>query len=381
MGRFRGRAAVPLVLVAACGDGALAPSGAERDGRPASPVRIDIAWPADASTVASPVGFSASAYSTAGAIAAMKLYVDSALVFSVSDNHLDTSEEMAPGPHSIHVDAWDTTGNVSSKPLRIMVLSASTSDAGGSDAGTPASDAAPGGPDADGSDAGTVGGGFDSYPATANVHTHLENASWVSCNCGGTGTQPSSESLTNSGGSTTVTITGSGSGVSGWLWYTSFASVDAVNWIMDYDVTPLTNPLDAAALEFDGNQTGALGNFVFGTECNYGFNPSQKTVWRFWTRNGGETWATTTRACPITQANHTYHVQMHFVVSNGQYRVAHVMVTDRNTGTLVEDETDLGTFNSVGSNTGHGNSIDIQPDVPRANQLTARYENVTIVRW
>jgi hypothetical protein len=104
-------------------------------------------------------------------------------------------------------------------------------------------------------------------------------------------------------------------------------------------------------------------------------------VWRFWTTSGSETWGTTSYACPITQTNHTYHVQMHFVASSSQYQVSHVKVTDVTAGSVVEDDTNLGTFNSVGGNTGHGNSIDIQPDVPTSSTLAAQYQNITIARW
>jgi hypothetical protein len=180
------------------------------------------------------------------------------------------------------------------------------------------------------------------------------------------------------GNSATFNVTGSGSGVSGWLWYSDLTSDNASNWIMDYDVTP-TQLTGAAAIEFDGNQTGSLGDFVFGTECNFGYNPSGKTVWRFWTLSGGsETWGTTTYACPVTQVNHTYHVQMHFVASSGQYQVSHVEVTDLTSGTVVENDQNLGTFYAVSS---HGDSIDAQLDAAGGATVSAEYQNVTIIRW
>jgi hypothetical protein len=219
---------------------------------------------------------------------------------------------------------------------------------------------------------------FDAYPASAAITSNMEDAAWISCNCGGTGAVPSSQSLTQTGGAATATITGSGSGVSGWLWYSNLPSNNASNWIMDYEITP-TRLAGAAALEFDGNQTGTLGNFVFGTECNYGYNPTGKTVWRFWTMSGGsQTWGTTSFACPITQVNHTYRVQMHFVASPGQYQVSRVQVTDMTTGVIVEDDRNLGTFSAVGS---HGNSIDIQLDAAGSSTISARYQNISIVRW
>jgi hypothetical protein len=147
---------------------------------------------------------------------------------------------------------------------------------------------------------------------------------------------------------------------------------------MDYEVTP-TDLTGGVALEFDGNQTGSLGNFVFGTECNYGYNPTEQTVWRFWTKSGGsETWGTTSYSCPITQVNHTYHVQMHFVASSGSYQVAHVRVTDTTSGQVVQDLTNLGNFSAVGS---HGSSIDMQADVNANSTIKATYQNVSIIRW
>jgi hypothetical protein len=224
----------------------------------------------------------------------------------------------------------------------------------------------------------TTSTGFVSYPSTAVVLNNLETAKWVSCNCGGTGTQPKSATLSQGGTNIIESVAGNSSGISGWLWYSGFGSTNAKNWIMDYDVTPM-NLAGAVALEFDGNQTGTLGNFVFGTECNYGYNPSRKTVWRFWTKSSGaETWGTTAYACPVTQVNHTYHVQMYFTVSSGSYQVARVKVTDKTTGAVLQDQSNLGTFSAVGS---HGNSIDVQADVTAYNTITARYENVTIVRW
>jgi hypothetical protein len=148
---------------------------------------------------------------------------------------------------------------------------------------------------------------------------------------------------------------------------------------MDYNVTP-KDLSGAVALEFDGNQTGSLGNFVFGTECNYGYNPSMKTVWRFWTQSGGaQAWATTTYACPITQVNHTYHVQVHFVASTGKYQVAHLKVTDLSTGAVVQDASNLGTYSAV--STAHGSSIDVQADTDAGNTVAAQYQNISIIRW
>jgi hypothetical protein len=219
---------------------------------------------------------------------------------------------------------------------------------------------------------------FDSYPSTATVNHNLESAKWVSCNCGGTGAEPASASISQTSETATANIRGGGKAVSGWLWYSALSGENASNWIVDYELTP-TELSGAAALEFDGNQIGSQGNFVLGTECNYGYNPTQKTVWRFFTLSGRtQTWATTNFACPITQANRTYRVQMHFVVSSGTYRIARVKVTDLTAGAVVEDDENLGSYYAAGS---HGNSIDIQLDADGSGTVSARYQNMKVIRW
>jgi hypothetical protein len=310
--------------------------------------QVAVSSPTSGATVASPVKFVASATSNSGSpITAMRIYIDSVNMYTVNAASLNTSLSPTAGPHTVTFVAWDASGKSYTNALNITVSSATAS---------------------------TTASAFDSYPATASVMKNMENTTWDSCNCGGTGAAPAGESLAAG----KETVYGGSSGISGWLWYTPFASTNSGNWIMDYDVTPL-NLTGAVALEFDGNQTGSLGNFVFGTECNYGYNPSMKTVWRFWTMSGGhETWGTTNYACPITQVNHTYHVQIHFVASTGSYRVARVKVTDLTTGAVVQDQSNLGTFSAVGS---HGSSIDIQGDVEAGSTIAAQYKNISIIRW
>ena len=206
----------------------------------------------------------------------------------------------------------------------------------------------------------------------------MEDATWVSCDCGGTGTEPSSKNMAQAGGAATAIINGSGKGVSGWLWYSPLNTENASDWILDYEITP-TSLSGAAALEFDANQTGGVGDFVFGTECNYGYNPTQKTVWRFWTLTGeNQAWGTTSYGCPISEVNHTYRVQMHFTASSGTYQVSHVKVTDLSDGAVVEDDENLGTYSAVSS---HGNSIDIQLDAAGSGAVSAQYRNITVIRW
>lgn len=317
---------------------------------PAGGNGVSVSSPTSGATVTSPVKFVASAASNSGyPITSMRIYVDSVSMYSVSAASLNTTLSPAAGPHTVTVVAWDTSGKSYTNAMTMTVSSGTTPPP-------------------------TSSTGFDAYPSTANVKANMETMTWDSCNCGGTGSATTGESLAQG----KVYVAAGSGGIAGWLWYSPFASTNAHNWIMDYNVTP-TDLTGAVALEFDGNQTGSLGSFVLGTECNYGYNPTLKTVWRFWTQSGGaQTWGTTNYACPITQVNHTYHVQVHFVVNQGSYQVSRLKVTDLSTGAVVQDQSNLGTFSAVAS---HGDSIDIQADVAANNNMSATYKNIAIIRW
>lgn len=396
--------------------------------------------PVTGSTLASPVYFEASAKSK-HKITGWRIYLDQVSVFQANNTStIKTALEVAPGVHNIIIRAWDSSGAYQSYYAKITVEAPAAAagsispqanngqadaDNNSSTRNSVISDNLPGvprpGPTAPPAPAPaptptpapapnpvpapapnpspapapapapvpaptppptTTPPSFDQYPTAASVMQNLESHIWNSCNCGGTGTEPASNGFTQNN-NINFSIAGSGSGVSGWLWWSSTRQ-PASNWIMDYDVK-VNNPANAAALEFDGNQTSSAavpGNFVFGTECNYGFNPGQKTVWRFWTMAAGrETWGTTAFACPITTAD-TYHVQVRFaVLSDSSYAVARLKVTDLTTGKVVENDSNLGTFSSVGANTGHGNSIDVQLDAPGSKSFNATYTNIKIVRW
>lgn len=318
---------------------------------------VAVSSPTSGATVTAPVKFVASATSgSSSPITAMRIYVDSVSTYTVSAASLNTTLSPAVGPHTVAIVAWDATGKAYTNTVNITVSSGTTPTAPTPTAPT------------------TTASAFDAYPSTANVMSNLDTLNWITCNCGGTGSSPAGETLAAG----KETVYGGASGIGGWLWYTPFSSSNSTNWIMDYNVTPL-NLTGAVALEFDGNQIGSLGNFVFGTECNYGYNPSLKTVWRFWTMAGSaQAWGTTAYACPITQVNHTYHVQMHFIATTGSYKVARVKVTDTTTGAVVQDVSNLGTFSAVAS---HGSSIDIQGDVEAGKTLAAQYKNIAIIRW
>jgi hypothetical protein len=164
---------------------------------------------------------------------------------------------------------------------------------------------------------------------------------------------------------------------------------NVTNWIIDYyvylnipqDITPNKG---IVALEMDGNQTGAQGNFVFGTECSYGYAPGHvgESVWSFSSGPAGsERWIRTGIPCPITKAKHWYHVQMHFIIHNPlEYEVARLKVTDTTTSEIVQDQPNAGTFSSVTTNTAHGDAIDFQLDVFN-HDFSVIVDKVTVIRW
>ena len=81
---------------------------------------VAVLQPVSGATVASPVTFVASAYSSK-TIATMRIYVDSQIAYTVAAASLDTSIVIAPGTHNVVVQAWDASGAVFKSPLTITV--------------------------------------------------------------------------------------------------------------------------------------------------------------------------------------------------------------------------------------------------------------------
>jgi hypothetical protein len=82
--------------------------------------------------------------------------------------------------------------------------------------------------------------------------------------------------------------------------------------------------------------------------------------------------ATSTISAPVSMSSGSHSV-------NGSgYEVSRLKVTDLTTGGVMQDQSDLGTFSAVES---HGDSIDIQGDVSGGSTVSAKYQNVSIIRW
>ena len=246
---------------------------------------------------------------------------------------------------------------------------------------------------------------FGGTPETAVTVDNLEQITWQPCTTfgcaiGNTANAPSSDGMVSDSGVPNGTAhefrifpnTAGNGGYSGMLWFIKFPQHDYLNWVMDYYVK-ISNPSiqDRGTVEFDANMTSpTLGPYVFGTECNFGANTTQKPVWRFWTKNPGETWDTSNIPCAMTNPADWYHVQMHFVVlPNNQYRLDEIRVTDVTAGSIVTNLAPRHQYSGTLPNTNHGDGLDTQlvgcttcqtgTVVPKT--FTSRYNRVTIVRW
>jgi len=86
------------------------------------PGKVTVSSPASGATVSSPVRFVASATANTGnVITAMRVYVDSNDVYTVSASSLDTNVVMTPGAHYIVVQAWDNAGTVYQNAMNLTV--------------------------------------------------------------------------------------------------------------------------------------------------------------------------------------------------------------------------------------------------------------------
>jgi len=88
---------------------------------------VAIASPSSGATVSSPVQFVASATAPSGrVIDAMRIYVDSSNAYTVGAASINTAVAMAPGVHSISMQAWDNTGAVYVENMSVTVGSSAS---------------------------------------------------------------------------------------------------------------------------------------------------------------------------------------------------------------------------------------------------------------
>ena len=96
----------------------------------ASTVGVTVCSPANGTSVASPVRFTAAAKSTLP-ITAMRIYIDNVSVYLTSAASLDVSLAVASGTHNVVVQAWDSSGAVfKASPITLTVLPSQCSASG-----------------------------------------------------------------------------------------------------------------------------------------------------------------------------------------------------------------------------------------------------------
>ena len=97
-------------------------SGARSECQLSASVGVRIASPSAGATIGSPVQFAASATAPAGrVIEAMRIYVDSQDAYTVDAASISTALSLGTGAHHISVQAWDNTGAVYVKKMKVTV--------------------------------------------------------------------------------------------------------------------------------------------------------------------------------------------------------------------------------------------------------------------
>jgi hypothetical protein len=86
----------------------------------ATAASVTIASPSAGATVSSPMQVQANGVSPNG-VAAMQIYADNQLAYSVNGSTINTSRSLATGNHNLVVKMWDSNGSPTSKSLNITV--------------------------------------------------------------------------------------------------------------------------------------------------------------------------------------------------------------------------------------------------------------------
>jgi hypothetical protein len=245
---------------------------------------ITVNSPSNGATVASPVQFSASAANAT----AMQIYVDDQLAYQVNASSINTSLAMSSGGHSVVVQAWDQSGNVTKSPLSITVSGGS----GGS-------------------------GGGPSIPSYATVYKDIDQMpNWDSCSaCAGENGAGPVVPYSYTQGRNSPSIDGSSmqfwlGGSTPWgaaLWWKQLTPVDwAKHYVYDLYFY-YQDKYASQALEFDMNVTANGKRYIFGTQCDIGASQG----WDTW-NNPGHYWDHTGIACPAPPVNTWNHLIWEF---------------------------------------------------------------------
>jgi acid phosphatase len=84
----------------------------------APPQQLVIASPANGTTISGQMQVTASAQSPVG-VAAMQIYIDHNLTYTVNGANINTTQSLTPGAHLVVVKAWDNSGNPFSQQINV----------------------------------------------------------------------------------------------------------------------------------------------------------------------------------------------------------------------------------------------------------------------
>ena len=213
----------------------------------------------------------------------MQVYIDNNLAYKTQSGQIDTSLNMSGGQHSLTVQAWDQSGQVSKSSLNITVL-----------------------------------GSSGRSPTFSRIQT-MPN--WADCSvCAGQGGNgPNTDhwmeegigSASLSGAAARFHVGGTPWGAA--LWWKELQGDTTVNnlqYDLDFNVD---HPDQAQALEFDVNQGTGGNRYLYGTECDFGGSQT----WRVWNSDAHK-WVSTGVFCGRPQAGQWNHVTWEFQRNNGQ---------------------------------------------------------------
>jgi len=253
---------------------------------------VSVSSPGSGSTSGSPVHFVASASST-HPIAAMSVYLDNNLSYTVNGGSMNTYVSVGAGSHYAVVQAWDTTGAVlKASPMTMTVT------------GTGA-------------------------PSGATTYTNINQMTgWQSCDtCAGAGGSGPTANISMwqyignpalDGKSAQFNMAGSKPYSSAIWWKQLGANASASNF--EYDLYFYVKNSNAVqALEFDVNQSLNGKKYIFGTQCDANGHHD----WDVWD-TANSVWVQTGIGCSAPVAYTWNHLTLEFQRVNGQTKFVSV---------------------------------------------------------
>jgi hypothetical protein len=295
---------------------------------------VSVSSPASGATVASPAHFVASATPASSApITSMMIYVDNKAVYTVYQNHLDTTVTLGTGSHKADIKAWDSKGALYTSSVTFTAGSGTTTTSSNSSSSS--------------------GGGN----TISNID---EKPSWDSCSaCAGAGangpvaqySMTQSQSSPAMDGKATKFWIGGSTPYSDVIWVKTLSNPGNATHFTYDAYFYMTDPNSSEALEFDFNLTSNGHYYVFGNQCS----PKWSHTWDTWDMNAGK-WVSTGIACPVFTAYSWNHVTIEVEKTSGNQ--LHWLAITYNGNKHYIDRY----VNSQGTSWTNGMSIDFQMD-------------------